>query len=101
MKIIITFLIAFNFPVNILLAGLDTGSNSRSIFKIISFSKDGELRSLRVRSDRRLLNRGITQSETLPKISIDLNTISEVTLKDGTIYKIDEINELLKRKRRR
>ncbi|MBT7609892.1 MAG: hypothetical protein HN576_09050 [Bacteriovoracaceae bacterium] len=78
--------------------GVDTGGGSTS-GRIISFQENGSLETLRVRAipaRRRLGRNSLERANTLiPYLSVDLNTVSEITLKDGTVIKNDEVKELL------
>jgi hypothetical protein len=78
--------------------GIDTGGGTSS-GRIISFQENGTLSSLEVQalSSRRELggsnrNRGLNK---MPLISVDLNTVSEITLKDGTVINNEDVKELL------
>jgi hypothetical protein len=79
--------------------GVDGGGTSG---KIISFESNSTLRSIRVKANQRSIGldagTNTRNSIKIPSISIDLNTVSEITLKDGTVLRKNEVVDMLRNK---
>lgn len=72
------------------------GTTGRSILRIESFESIRTLSKEELRSESRLTSNSITERNALSKFALDFSNVEEITLKDGTVIKVDELKQKIK-----
>jgi hypothetical protein len=98
--IIVLTLISFNLNAQGLTSrtGIDTGTDTgRSILRLTS-ENSIERATTQIMNRLQITRQG---SSVLSTVALDLNNVHEVVLKDGTVYEIKDIKELIKNRGKR
>jgi hypothetical protein len=72
------------------------GTTGRSILRIESFESIRTLSKEELRSESRFSANSLVERNALSKFALDFSNVEEITLKDGTVMKVDELREKLR-----
>lgn len=67
------------------------GTTGRSILRIESFESIRTLSKEELRSESRFSVNSLAERNALSKFALDFSNVEEITLKDGTVVKIEDI----------
>ncbi len=76
------------------------GTTGRSILRIESFESVRTLSKEELRNESRFRINSVNERNSLSNFALDFSNVEEITLKDGTVVKISELKEKLKKQMR-